>query len=605
MKKAKQTIILFTIISSIFLSACNQTDSATGIIQDESTSSVSYENEFDETSVMEVSISADPEKWQEMLDNAQNEEYISVDITINGETVENVGIRPKGNSSLSSVVQDQDSDRYSFKIKFDEYVDGQTWQGLDKLVLNANYSDKTSMKEYLSYDIMNFIGVDSPLYSYADISVNDETWGLYLAIEEVDSSFLMRLKNEEGELYKPEAMEMDAEMMTQMGNGNPPQNDENQSSTNTDPTTESKSDTLTDSSTQTASDTNQPPTGDANTQQLPPDMGEMPQGGGMMNQDQGGVSLVYTDDSEDSYWAIFDNAETKTDEKDHAQVIEAIKNLNEGTNLEEYIDVDSVLRYLAAHTVVVNLDSYSSNMAHNYYLYENNGQLSIIPWDYNLAFGGFQSNSASDVVNFPIDTPVSGVSMEDRPLISKLLEVPEYMEKYHEYLKEIVDGYFLDGKFEQKVDEIDGLISDYVENDPTAFYTFDEYQTAIVELKKLGALRGESISGQLDGTVPSTTDSQTSEPDKLIDAQSVDMNALGDMGNMGNMPNMPENMDRETMFNALEIIGDSTMDTLTDEQKNSLYELGLTDENIEQIIEMATNFPTNKPLPTDQTAPTD
>ena len=36
-----------------------------------------------------------------------------------------------------------------------------------------------------------------------------------------------------------------------------------------------------------------------------------------------------------------------------------------------------------------NTRSACGNIAHNYYLYEENGMLNLIPWDYNLAFGGF------------------------------------------------------------------------------------------------------------------------------------------------------------------------------------------------------------------------
>ena len=140
--------------------------------------------------------------------------------------------------------------------------------------------------------------------------------------------------------------------------------------------------------------------------------------------------------------------------------------MNAGTDLEKYVDVDAVLKYFAAHNVVVNMDSYTSNMGHNYYLYENNGQISMLPWDYNMAFGGFQAGSASDVVNLAIDTPLSGVTMEERPILSKLLEVPEYKAKYHEYLQEIVDGYFANGKFEQTVQTLNNLITDYVKMMP-------------------------------------------------------------------------------------------------------------------------------------------
>lgn len=258
-------------------------------------------------------------------------------------------------------------------------------------------------------------------------------------------------------------------------------------------------------------------------------------GPGGMDGSGNGVSLVYTDDETSSYSAIFDNAETKTTEEDHQRVIEALKNLSTGTDLEKYVDVDEVLKYFAAHTVVVNMDSYTSNMGHNYYLYENDGQISMLPWDYNMAFGGFQAGTASDVVNLAIDTPLSGVTLEERPILGKLLEVPEYKAKYHEYLQEIVDGYFADGKFEEKVQSLNDMIAEYVKQDPTAFVTYDKYETAVTELTKLGTLRAESIQGQLDGDIPSTTEKQKENADSLIDASSIDLSKLGENNTRGGM----------------------------------------------------------------------
>ena len=42
------------------------------------------------------------------------------------------------------------------------------------------------------------------------------------------------------------------------------------------------------------------------------------------------------------------------------------------------MDVDNILKYMAVHTFVVNDDSLSGTMAHNYYLYEYNGKLNIL-----------------------------------------------------------------------------------------------------------------------------------------------------------------------------------------------------------------------------------
>lgn len=118
--------------------------------------------------------------------------------------MKNCAIRAKGNTSLSNVKQ-YGNNRYSFKIEFDHYDDTLTYHGLDKLVLNNNIQDNTLMKDYLTYRMMAYMGVDAPLVSYAFITVNGEDFGLYLALEAVEESFLER---NYGELYKPDSISM-------------------------------------------------------------------------------------------------------------------------------------------------------------------------------------------------------------------------------------------------------------------------------------------------------------------------------------------------------------------------------------------------------------
>lgn len=504
-----------------------------------------YVEHIDKKKIMSVDISVDPSSWQNMLDNATAEEYIEADVTINGLTAYQAGIRPKGNSSLSSIASDANSERYSFKVKFDEYVENQTWLGLDKLVLNSNWADASSMKEYLSYDILESIGVETPLFAYARITLNGELWGFYLAIEEMDKGYRRRTKNSEGEMYKPDSMGNMGGGMGGMGGGGqgfsmpdgatPPEGFDSENMT---PPEGFDPENFTVPDDQNPSSEGFAPPSDSEMPDGEQWSGEMPEGmeGGMGGMGaSNGVSLVYTDDKISSYSAIFDNAETDSDETDHKRVIEAIKNLNNGTDLETYVDVEACLRYFAGHTSVVSLDSYEGSMGHNYYLYENEGQISILPWDYNMSFGGFQAGASSDVVNFPIDTPVSGTTMQDRPLISKLFEVDSYLDIYHDYMQELVDGYYSNSQFERKVESIHALIASSMEEDPSAFYPYDEYLAAIEELKKLGSLRAESIQGQLDGTIPATADGQQADSSQLVDASSVDMNKLGgqDIGGRG------------------------------------------------------------------------
>jgi len=132
------------------------------------------------------------------------------------------------------------------------------------------------------------------------------------------------------------------------------------------------------------------------------------------------------------------------------------------------------------------------------------GQVTILPWSYHLSFGGYPSGlDVSQVINFPIDTPVYGVSMEERPLLDKLLEITEYRARYHEYLRQIVEGYIDSGLFEETIHQLDEKIGGLVANDITSVYAYEQYLEAVQDLTNLGLLRSESIKGQLNGTIPS------------------------------------------------------------------------------------------------------
>ena len=87
---------------------------------------------LDKNSVIEINIDIYEASFEDLKANATAEEYYEVDITINGVTYNGVGIRAKENSSLTSIARDETTDRYSFKLNFDKYVDGQTYNGIEK-----------------------------------------------------------------------------------------------------------------------------------------------------------------------------------------------------------------------------------------------------------------------------------------------------------------------------------------------------------------------------------------------------------------------------------------------------------------------------------------
>ena len=457
-----------------------------------------YENRlFDKTKVHTVDIVM--EDWEEFIADAASEEYEAAEIVIDGEAYKNVGLRAKGNTSLSTVAS-LDSERYSFKIEFDHYDSAKSYYGLDKISLNNLIQDSTMMKDYLSYTMMNEFGVNSPLCSYVYITVNGEDWGLYLAVEGVEEAFLERnYGSDYGELYKPDSMSFGG------GRGNGMDFDME----------EMDFSKLPEASDQTAMFGG----GGEN--------GGFSFGGGMGSSD---VKLQYVDDDLDSYSNIWDNAKTDITRTDQERLVESLKKLSDNEDIASVVDIEQVLRYFVVHNYICNDDSYTGMMVHNYYLYEKDGKLSMLPWDYNLGFGTFGGGNATSTVNTPIDSPVSGGS-SDRPMLNWIFENEEYTEQYHQYFGEFLGEVDIQGIINQAYE----LIRPYVEKDPTAFFTYEEFEQGMDTLRRFCELCSESISIQLEN-------GETTENGNYVDASDITLSDMGSMAGGGFDGGMPESV---------------------------------------------------------------
>jgi len=538
--------------------------------------------------------------WDSFIESCESEEYSVCTVVIDGEKMSNVAIRAKGNTSLSSV-RSSGNQRYSFKLEFDHYED-KTFQGLDKLCLNNIIQDNTMMKDYITYQLMDDFGVDAPLSSYAYLTVNGEDWGLYLAVEAIEDSFLERnYGNEEGELYKPDSMsfgggrgngkdfnmdDFDFDSLegwskddSENGENSEESASEGESSGNpwenfnpgtafpggnwgTSEDGESTGE-MPDMSNFTPGE--MPDMSSFDPDDLPEDFdGQMPDmsgftptegdatqgeavtegeasdstdkkasrnsfnfgfgGGGNMGGGMGSsdVKLQYIDDNADSYSNIFNNAKTDVSSADEKRLIASLKSLNNYEDLENVVDTDEVMRYFVVHNFVCNGDSYTGSMIHNYYLHESDGQLAMIPWDYNLAFGTFQGSSASSSVNTSIDNPIPGGNVDDRPMLGWIFSDESYTESYHELFAEFIDKWFSDGQLAQMISDTEDLIRPYVESDPTKFCTTEEFEAGVEALSQFVTLRAQAVSNQLNGD------------DTLVDVGDLNTSDMGSMGgNMG------------------------------------------------------------------------
>lgn len=568
--------VIAVLATVIFMNGMN-----IGMVADDSVSLGYMDKIFDDSYVHSIDIQIND--WDSFLETATNEEYTAVNVTIDTETIKNVGLRAKGNTSLSTVKQ-LDSDRYSLKLEFDSYQDNNKYYGLDKLCLNNLIQDNTMMKDYIAYKLMNEFGVASPLSSYAYVTVNGEDWGLFLAVEAVENSFLERnYGSNYGELYKPDTMNMGGGRgngrgfdmrdvdFDEMGMPNP--FEDNDSSKSKD----DESDTETDGASN--KDRNGPsgmggfpaPPDMGGGFPAPPDMGNMPDfenmteeeikemmknfpgpgmeggpdfgnggpGGGPGFGGMGGndAKLKYTDDDVDSYSNIFNSAKTPIQKSDKVRLIRSLKKLHDGIEngdedeIAECVNIDEVMRYMVAHNFVVNGDSYTGMMIHNYYLYEEDGVLSMIPWDYNLAYGTFTANDAKSAVNDPIDNPLSiSEGDTDRPMFSWIISNEDFTEQYHEYFEEFMEQFYKSGYLEDLVDNTYNMIKVFVEKDPTKFCEMSDFEKGVEAMKSFLELRSQSVIGQLEGTIGSTDAAQEEDPDSLIDTGDLELKDLGAMG---------------------------------------------------------------------------
>lgn len=425
-------------------------------------SSPGYESRlFDKSKVHQVEILI--EDWEGFLQSAPQEEYHPCTIRIDGESFANVGLRAKGNNSRR-LTERYGLDRYSLKVEFDHYTSG-NYYGLDKFSLDSSFQDNSYMKTWITYDMMEYMEVPTPLCSYAWVRVNGEDWGLFLAIEEPEEAFARRnFGPDHGQLYKPDYRSL---------------NDENAD-----------------------------------------------------------VHLRYTGDFFDSYDNIFRNAKFDPSDEDKRRVIQALKTLDSGENLEEAVNVEQVLRYFTVQVFVVNMDSYLGKTGHNYFLYEEEGRLSILPWDYNLAFATYSLgmpdpvNDSTLYVNYPINTPASGEIMRKRPLYHNLMKVDAYFEQYHRYFDQLLAGYFESGRFERFAAWTRELIAPYVKNDPTAFCSYEDFQLGADTIIRFCLLRARSVRGQLEGEIPSTIRGQMEDQSSFIDASGVWLPDMGEIADL-------------------------------------------------------------------------
>jgi len=153
---------------------------------------------FSDTVVHEVAITLSDDAERSLTANPY-EFADAAAVSFDGEFVLDAGIRLRGKIGSFRTL----GGKPKFKIDFGEFVDGQELHGLKSMALNNEVVDCSYVREPVAYGVYRDAGVPAPRTGFTHVTVNDEDYGLYVAVEVPDSRFLAdRLPgDDDGQLY--------------------------------------------------------------------------------------------------------------------------------------------------------------------------------------------------------------------------------------------------------------------------------------------------------------------------------------------------------------------------------------------------------------------
>ncbi len=192
------------------------------------------------------------------------------------------------------------------------------------------------------------------------------------------------------------------------------------------------------------------------------------------------ASLVYLNDSPGCYDAFYE----VEDAAGWKPLLHLIKVLNRAPeDIEKVLDVDQTLWMHALNNVLVNLDSYTGSLSHNYYLwFDTTGVAHPLIWDLNMAFGGWRRNfsfevmSDEDLIQY---SPMAEFDNPKRPLISKVLRTPLYRKLYVAHMRTITKDFLEKGQWLTEAEAMMKQIDPWVKKDSLKLYTYEDFQQSL------------------------------------------------------------------------------------------------------------------------------
>ena len=387
-------------------------------------------------------------QWQNQLTQSYSSgEEIIGSLEYRNEIFEGVGIRYKGNTSYT-----RSGEKKSINISIDATAEGADIDGYSTLNLNNAFGDDTLLREALYFNTMKKY-VASPWAGIAQLNINGENRGVYSNVQQQDGSLIREyFKENNGDRWKAPSGNGSGNGANG-GGGRPPGGGGGRPP---------------------GGGGGRPPGGGGGR---PPGGGGAP-GGGFASGDK---ALLYLGENQSTYESLYE-LKKENSENAWSNLIHATDVLNNTPEnqfkdkVSEVLAIDNWLWFLALENIFTDDDSYW-NKGCDYLIYfePKSGRLFPIEHDGNEAFRS----------NQPLLDPFVHQNNANRPVISKLLNVPEFRQRYLSHIRTILREDFNPKIMNGRIDHFVEIIQESIEKDPIKDFTMSEFRSAIAELKDL------------------------------------------------------------------------------------------------------------------------
>ncbi len=148
---------------------------------------------FDSSVVHAISVNFETDAYDEIISayvSTGDKDWMEVTVTVDGTTFESVGMRLKGNSSLFSLTEatSGNPEDLPWLIRFDKYIDSQTYQGYTDLVIRSS-STETALNEAVALELLDLSGLAAQEAMATTFTMNGGETELRLAVELPDEEW--------------------------------------------------------------------------------------------------------------------------------------------------------------------------------------------------------------------------------------------------------------------------------------------------------------------------------------------------------------------------------------------------------------------------------